>query len=64
MLCVSRLVPIKNVALFVDAMAVVHRARPDVRGVVVGDGPMEGVLKQHAAALGLWVQSERLFIIN
>ncbi len=52
-LCVSRLVPIKNVSLFVDAMAVVHRARPDVRGVVVGDGPLEGALKQRANALGL-----------
>jgi glycosyltransferase involved in cell wall biosynthesis len=51
--CVSRLVPIKNVALFVDAMAVVHRARPDARGVIVGDGPLEPALKARAAALGL-----------
>jgi glycosyltransferase involved in cell wall biosynthesis len=46
-------VPIKNVALFVDAMAVVHRARPDVRGLVAGDGPLEGALRQRANALGL-----------
>jgi len=52
-LSVSRLVPIKNVALFVDAMAVVHRARPDARGIVVGDGPLEGALIQRADALGL-----------
>jgi len=52
-LCVSRLVPIKNVALFVDAMAVVHRVRPDVRGLVAGDGPLEGALRQRAGALGL-----------
>ena len=51
--CVSRLVPIKNVALFVDAMAVVHRARPDARGAIVGDGPLEPALKARAAALGL-----------
>jgi glycosyltransferase involved in cell wall biosynthesis len=52
-LVVSRLVPIKNVALFVDAMAVVHRARPDARAVIVGDGPLDAALKQRAAALGL-----------
>ena len=52
-LCVSRLVPIKNVALFVDAMAAVHRARPDVRAVIVGDGPLEAALKQKTAGLGL-----------
>ena len=51
-LCVSRLVPIKNVALFVDAIAVVRRSRPDVRAVIVGDGPLEGALKQRASALG------------
>ena len=52
-LCASRLVPIKNVALFVDAMAVVHRARPDVRAVIAGDGPLESAVKQRALALGL-----------
>jgi glycosyltransferase involved in cell wall biosynthesis len=52
-LCVSRLVPIKNVALFVDAMAVVHRARPDARAIIAGDGPLEHALKQRAAVLGL-----------
>ena len=52
-LAVSRLVPIKNVALFVEAMAVVHRARPDVRAVVTGEGPLEAALKQQAAALDL-----------
>src|SRR5205823_11549123 len=46
--CASRLVPIKNVALFVDAMAVVHRARPDVFAVIAGDGPLESALKQRA----------------
>ena len=52
-LCVSRLVPIKNVALFVDAMAVVHKTRPDARAVIVGDGPLETALKHRAAGLGL-----------
>src|SRR5215831_18511492 len=52
-LCVSRLVPIKNVALFVDAVALVRRQRPDVRAVVAGDGPLESALKQRASALGI-----------
>jgi glycosyltransferase involved in cell wall biosynthesis len=52
-LCVSRLVPIKNVALFIDAMAVVHRARPDVHAVITGEGPLEAALKQQANALDL-----------
>jgi glycosyltransferase involved in cell wall biosynthesis len=52
-LVVSRLVPIKNVALFVDAMAVAHRDHPDARAVIVGDGPLEAALRQRAAALGL-----------
>jgi glycosyltransferase involved in cell wall biosynthesis len=51
--CASRLVPIKNVALFVDAMAVVHRARPDAFAVIAGDGPLESALKQRAEVLGL-----------
>ncbi len=50
---VSRLVPIKNVALFMDAMAMVHAERPDARALVVGDGPQEAALKQRAAALGV-----------
>jgi glycosyltransferase involved in cell wall biosynthesis len=52
-LVVSRLVPIKNVALFVDAMAVAHRDHPDARAVIVGDGPLDAALRQRAAALGL-----------
>jgi glycosyltransferase involved in cell wall biosynthesis len=51
--CASRLVPIKNVALFVDAMAVVHRARPDASAVIAGDGPLERALKGRAEVLGL-----------
>ena len=52
-LSVSRLVPIKNVGLFVDAIAVARNRRPDVRAVVVGDGPLESALKQRASALGV-----------
>jgi phosphatidylinositol alpha-1,6-mannosyltransferase len=52
-LSVSRLVPIKNVGLFVDAIAIARNRRPDVRAVVVGDGPLESALKQRASALGI-----------
>ena len=52
-LCVSRLVPIKNVAVFVDAVAIIRHRRPDVRAVVVGDGPLESALRQRASALGI-----------
>ena len=52
-LSVSRLVPIKNVGLFVDAIAIARNRRPDVRAVVVGEGPLESALKQRASALGI-----------
>jgi len=52
-LCVSRLVPIKNVALFIDAIAVARNRRPDTRAVIVGDGPLEAALRQRATALGV-----------
>lgn len=52
-LVVSRLVPIKNVGLFVEAMAAVHRSHPGVRALVVGEGPLEAALRERAAALGL-----------
>ena len=51
--CVSRLVPIKNVGLFVDAIAVARNRRPDVRAVIVGDGPLESALRLRASALGI-----------
>jgi glycosyltransferase involved in cell wall biosynthesis len=52
-LCVSRLVPIKNVALFVDAMVAVHSVMPDARALIVGAGPLDAELRQRAAVLGL-----------
>jgi len=52
-LVVSRLVPIKNVGLFVEAMAAVHRSHPGARALVVGDGPLAAALKQQAGSLGL-----------
>ena len=52
---VGRLVPIKNPALFLDALRRVNRgraARPVV-GTLVGDGPLRPTLEQEAKRLGL-----------
>jgi len=48
-LTVSRLVPIKNVALLVDAVAMLRRRMPGVHLLVVGDGPEATALKRRAA---------------
>ncbi|MET3960891.1 glycosyltransferase involved in cell wall biosynthesis [Marmoricola sp. OAE513] len=45
-LCVSRLLPYKHVAAVVEAFA----AEPDKRLVVVGNGPLEGPLKEVATS--------------
>ncbi len=52
-LSVSRLVPIKNVALFVDAVAIARHRRPDVRAVIVGEGPLDSALRDRASSLGV-----------
>lgn len=52
-LVVSRLVPIKNVGLAVDAMRVAVGARRDVVMAIVGDGPLHTALQAKVAALGL-----------
>ncbi len=52
-LVVSRLVPIKNVALAIDAMAVVAREHANVKLVVVGDGPLRPAVEAQIASLGL-----------
>jgi glycosyltransferase involved in cell wall biosynthesis len=50
---VARLVPIKNLRLLLDAIAIVRARVPDVHLLIVGDGPEAGALKQHAAFLDL-----------
>jgi len=52
-LCVTRLVPIKNLPLLVEAFADVHRDRLDTTLVLLGEGPQESVLRARAAALGV-----------
>ncbi|MFI5178558.1 MAG: glycosyltransferase family 4 protein [Vicinamibacterales bacterium] len=52
-LVVSRLVPIKNVALAIGAMGRLAAELPDLVMVVAGDGPLRPALESQAAALGL-----------
>jgi glycosyltransferase involved in cell wall biosynthesis len=55
-LVASRLVPIKNVALAIDAMSIAARACPNLRLLVVGDGPLRAALESRVATLGLTEQ--------
>jgi glycosyltransferase involved in cell wall biosynthesis len=50
---VARLVPLKNLPLLIDALAIVRARVQDVHLLIVGDGPEANALKQHAAALDL-----------
>jgi D-inositol-3-phosphate glycosyltransferase len=50
---VARLVPLKNLALLLDAVAIVRNGGMPAHLVIVGDGPEAAALKQRAAALDL-----------
>jgi glycosyltransferase involved in cell wall biosynthesis len=50
---VARLVPLKNLRLLLDAVAIVRARQWDVHLLIVGDGPEANALKQHAATLDL-----------
>ena len=52
-LVVARLVPIKNVALVLDAAARLKARMPEVHVVIVGDGPERDPLRARAHALDL-----------
>jgi glycosyltransferase involved in cell wall biosynthesis len=52
-LCVTRLVPIKNLPLLIDAVAEIRRSRPDVVLVLVGEGPQAAALTVRAQAAGV-----------
>ena len=52
-LCVARLVPIKNLALLIDAIADVRRRRPDLILVLVGEGPQRAALTDRARQAGI-----------
>jgi glycosyltransferase involved in cell wall biosynthesis len=50
---IGRLVPEKDHARFLDAMAIVGDRHPSARFLVVGDGPRRGPLEDRARRLGL-----------
>jgi phosphatidylinositol alpha-1,6-mannosyltransferase len=50
---VSRLVPIKNVPLVIDAFAIARDHVPDAHLIVVGDGPEGRAARARAAGLGV-----------
>ena len=50
---VGRLVPAKNHARFLEAMAIIADRHPTARALVVGDGPERRALEERAKALGL-----------
>jgi glycosyltransferase involved in cell wall biosynthesis len=52
-LSVGRFVPIKNMALLVDAVAQMRQTDPIVHLVLVGEGPDRGALELQAARLGV-----------
>jgi glycosyltransferase involved in cell wall biosynthesis len=52
-ICVTRLVPIKNLPMMLEAIAIVRKRRPDVVLVLVGEGPQQAALAARASQLGL-----------
>src|SRR5437773_4206159 len=52
-LTVTRLVPLKNLNLLLDAIAIVRERMPDVQLLVVGDGPEADSLRRHASSVGI-----------
>jgi glycosyltransferase involved in cell wall biosynthesis len=52
-LSVARLVPIKNLPMLLEAVALVRHERPDAVLLVVGDGPQKAALDARARELGL-----------
>ena len=51
--CVARLSPQKGLHILVEAIAKVAPERPDLRVIIVGDGPLRASLEQQAATLGV-----------
>lgn len=52
-LCVTRLVPIKNLPMLLTAIAIARSADPRVHLVLVGEGPLQQELEQRAVQLGI-----------
>jgi glycosyltransferase involved in cell wall biosynthesis len=50
---VGRLIPSKRVVDLLDAVALLRQTQPLLRVALVGEGPEQGSLRQHAAVLGI-----------
>jgi len=50
---VGRMVPVKNIPLFLQAAALVRAERPEARFVLIGDGELRGQLEAQVDELGL-----------
>jgi len=50
---VGRLVPIKNIHLFLDAAAIAHQQNPQIRFALIGDGELRQELEAYAQKLAL-----------
>jgi glycosyltransferase involved in cell wall biosynthesis len=57
--CIARLDPVKNHSLLIEAMALLVRQIPDIRLVLVGDGPLRADVEGQVKALGL---QDRVFL--
>jgi L-malate glycosyltransferase len=79
LILVGRLAPIKRVDLFLGAVALMTKWRPETRAVVVGEGPLRVSLEEQAARLGLrekvvfagrqedvaaWLRRSRVFVLT
>ncbi|MCC7368999.1 MAG: glycosyltransferase family 4 protein [Chloroflexi bacterium] len=53
LLYVGRFVPLKNLPMLIDTFAEVRTARPDAALVMVGEGALEGQVREQVARLGL-----------
>jgi glycosyltransferase involved in cell wall biosynthesis len=60
-LVASRLVPIKNVGLAIDAMTIAAASRPDLVLLIAGEGPLGPELKRRAGAAGI---SDRVLFLG
>ena len=50
---VGRLTPVKQVHQFIEIVAAIARIMPNIRAVVIGDGPLLGDMQKYAGELGI-----------
>ncbi|MBV5327344.1 MAG: glycosyltransferase family 4 protein, partial [Chlorobium sp.] len=79
LIIVGNLVPRKRVDLFLEIVSMIHDVRPDIRAVVLGDGPLRQNLESQTEKLHLqkvvyfagyqndvvkWLQQAKIFILT